>query len=39
MVEIYVMLVMKGLRTFESVPDNLKPQVKARLLEEGYIFP
>lgn len=31
MVALYALLIMKGLRTFESVPANLKPDVSAHL--------
>ena len=30
---IYVYLIQKGLRTFDSVPENLKPQVKQALID------
>lgn len=33
MAAIYVALIMKGLRTFSSVPAKIKPQVKEMLIE------
>ena len=30
---IYVYLIQKGLRTYDSVPENLKPQVKQALID------
>ena len=36
MVNIYCTLVTNKRRTFESVPEGFKEQVKARLKEQGY---
>ena len=33
MAMVYAYLVIRGLRTFESVPDNLKEQVKQNLID------
>lgn len=33
MAVIYVALIIKGKRTYESVPDTLKPQVKEMLID------
>lgn len=35
MVALYATLIIKGLRTYESVPDKLKPQVKDYLYAAG----
>ena len=35
MVEVYVALIIKGIRTYESVPKILQPKVKKLLLELG----
>lgn len=36
MVEIYVKLIVNKRRTFDQVPDKLKADVEAKLLEYGY---
>lgn len=36
MVNVYATLIINKRRTFDSVPNNLKSQVEARLLELGY---
>lgn len=36
MARVYVDLIKKGRRTYEQVPDNIKPQVKQILIEQGY---
>lgn len=36
MIEVYVKLIINKRRSFEQVPDNLKEDVKNRLVERGY---
>ena len=36
MVKVYYKLIIEGRRSFDSVPDNLKEDVKAMLNENGY---
>lgn len=36
MITIYCTLIINKRRTFEQVPDNLKEEVKARLIKLGY---
>ena len=38
MVKIYVNLCIKGVRNFNSVPENLKEQVREELVNAGYII-
>lgn len=36
MVDLYAKLIINKRRTFDSIPDNLKAKVEARLKEMGY---